>query len=138
MKHVFNIAIFSLLAAPLYCATEKNLVIEFAKGTAATDKDAFSALIASEKPVVVKFGADWCGPCRAAASPFKSMATRFKDRATFVTVDVDKFRSISNTYGVQGIPAFAIFAKGKIVGNLMKIRDLQTNLEAYLSSAKGK
>lgn len=134
MKHVFGIAVLSLLAAPLSCAVEKSLVTEFTKGSATSDKDSFSALIAGEKPVVVKFGADWCGPCKAAAVPFKNMATKFKDKATFVTVDVDKFRSISNTYGVQGIPAFAIFAKGKIIGNLLKLNTVQAALEKYLAS----
>ncbi len=140
MKNLMSISMLSLSFLSLNCAVQDNnnsLVVVFSKGSAATAKEAFEKLIASDKPVVVKFGAEWCGPCKAIAVPFQKMAKDFKDKATFVTVDRDNHLAIATSYGIQGIPAFAIFAKGKLINPVFsgsnKVKDIPAILNTYLS-----
>ena len=66
---------------------------------------------AVDKLVVAKFGADWCGPCRALAPELEKLAQARKD-ITFVGVDTDKCKALAGKYGIKGIPDTMFFKKG--------------------------
>ncbi len=67
----------------------------------------------SERPTLVDFYADWCGPCRAMASVVEELASDFEGRANVVKVNVDESPELASRYGVQSIPTFIVVRDGK-------------------------
>ena len=77
--------------------------------------ESFNELIQSEKPVLVDFYADWCGPCKAMEPVVKEVAKAVDGKARVVKVDVDKRVQIAQTYNVNAVPTFIIFKKGNVI-----------------------
>ncbi len=75
----------------------------------------FSDLINSDKPVVIDFYADWCGPCRMMPPILKEVKKKFGDEVRIVKIDVDKNQSVSMKYGIRSIPTLMIAQKGEVV-----------------------
>jgi thioredoxin 1 len=81
-----------------------------------TVKPKFADLIReSDKPVLVDFYADWCGPCKAMAPILSEVAALFADKVKVIKINVDKNQAVSATYRIQGIPTFILFKKGNII-----------------------
>src|SRR5579864_3060054 len=70
-------------------------------------------------PVVVDFWAAWCGPCRQLGPILEREAAKRSERVELVKLDVDANPSISQAYGIQGIPAVKAFHKGKVVAEFV-------------------
>lgn len=74
----------------------------------------FKELINSDKPVLVDFYADWCGPCQSLAPVLVELKSEIGEEGTIVKIDVDKNQEIARLYGVRSIPALFIFKNGDI------------------------
>ena len=70
-------------------------------------------------PVVVDFWAAWCGPCRQLGPILEREAAKRSDRVELVKLDVDANPTISQAYGIQGIPAVKAFQNGKVVAEFV-------------------
>src|SRR6476619_3754319 len=77
--------------------------------------ESFHELIQSDKPVLVDFYADWCGPCKAMEPIVKDVAKSIQGKARIIKVDIDRSIEAAQAYGVQALPTFVLFKNGKIL-----------------------
>ena len=80
-----------------------------------TDSSFEKEVLQSEKPVLVDFWAEWCGPCRMIAPTIEAVADDFGDSASVVKLNVDDNPATAGTYGIKGIPTLIVFKGGKEV-----------------------
>ena len=76
-------------------------------------------VLASQRPVLVDFYADWCGPCKMMAPVIDQVAQQYGDKLAVGKLDVDHAQSVAMRYGVMGIPTLGLFAGGKMVDRLV-------------------
>ena len=72
-------------------------------------------VLKSDKPVLVDFWAEWCGPCRMITPIIEELHEDFKNKAVIGKVNVDSESEISSEYGITSIPTLLFFKDGKIV-----------------------
>ena len=77
-------------------------------------KEAFNQLIQSEKPVLIDFSAEWCGPCQMLAPVLKDLKNRVGSQAKIIKIDVDKNPEIARNFNVQSVPTLMIFKEGEM------------------------
>jgi len=75
----------------------------------------FEEIIGSEKPVLVDFWAEWCGPCKMIGPIVEEIAEEYEGRAVIGKVDVDNNPEVSAKFGIRSIPTLLVFKNGEIV-----------------------
>lgn len=94
----------------------------------------FSELIRSEKPVLVDFSAEWCGPCRMLAPILEDVKRKIGDRAAIFKLDVDHNQAIASSYNVMAVPTLIIFQNGKPVwrrSGVVSATELTKTLDSF-------
>ncbi|MGH7280777.1 MAG: thioredoxin [Polyangiaceae bacterium] len=87
-----------------------------AKGLLELDETNFEKeVLRADVPVIVEFGATWCGPCRALEPMLERLAQKSAGTRKFATINVDDSPAIATKYGVRGTPTIVVFAQGKEV-----------------------
>ncbi|MGE0484342.1 MAG: thioredoxin TrxA [Gammaproteobacteria bacterium] len=78
--------------------------------------DSFDAdVLQSDKPVLVDYWAEWCGPCKMIAPILEEVSGEYLDKLTIAKLDVDQNQATSMKYGIRGIPTLMLFREGNIV-----------------------
>ncbi len=75
----------------------------------------FSEIINQEKPVLVDFFAEWCGPCKMMNPILKEVKDVIQDKISILKIDVDKNQSLAAKFQVRGVPTLIIYKEGKQV-----------------------
>jgi|TARA_B110000046_G_scaffold181074_1_gene212659 thioredoxin 1 len=75
----------------------------------------FEEIINSDKPVLVDFWAEWCGPCKMIGPLVEELANEFEGKAIIGKVDVDTNPEVSAKFGIRSIPTLLVFKGGEIV-----------------------
>jgi thioredoxin 1 len=75
----------------------------------------FSEIINQEKPVLVDFFAEWCGPCQTMSPILKEVKDTLQDQVAILKIDVDKNQAIAAKFQVRGVPTFVLYKQGKQV-----------------------
>lgn len=81
----------------------------------AIDKTNYEEVLASGKPVVIDFWAEWCGPCRMMAPIVDELATEYGDKVAIGKCDVEANEEITAQYGVRNIPTIVFLKNGELV-----------------------
>jgi len=80
-----------------------------------TDSTFDEVVLSSEKPVIVDFWAEWCGPCRMIAPILAELAEEYHDKIIVTKVDVDSNPESAAKFGIRNIPTMLFFKDGKVV-----------------------
>ncbi len=75
----------------------------------------FEQIIASDKPILVDFWAEWCGPCKMIGPVVEELAGEYEGKAIVGKVDVDSNPEVSAKFGIRSIPTLLVFKGGEIV-----------------------
>jgi thioredoxin 1 len=102
----------------------------------------FDQIVNSEKPVLVDFWAEWCGPCKMIGPVVEELAGDYEGKAVVGKLNVDENPGVTARYGIRSIPTLLVFKAGQIVDKLAQYlnrsspkslrRKLRNNLRASL------
>ncbi|HEV2885399.1 MAG TPA: thioredoxin [Jatrophihabitans sp.] len=103
---------------------------------AVTDATFAKDVLQSDKPVLVDFWAEWCGPCRLVAPVLEEIASQHGEKLQIVKLNIDENPQVARDYQIMSIPTMSVFQGGKIVKTIVGAKPkaaLLNDLAAYIS-----
>ena len=105
-KTIKTLLLFSMLFGMENLLAKESSIVEL------TDKT-YTKMTKSNRPVLVKFWAPWCGACKEIAPHYKKSAKQFKGKVKFASVNVDDYYDFTKAQGIKSVPTLILYKKGK-------------------------
>ncbi len=86
---------------------------------AVTDATFEAEVLKSDKPVVVDYWAEWCGPCRMVGPVLEEIASEHGEKIAIVKLNVDENPVVTQRYGIMNIPTMSVFKGGEVVKEIV-------------------
>ncbi|MFB4304931.1 thioredoxin [Actinomadura sp. GTD37] len=86
---------------------------------AVTDADFATEVLDSDKPVLVDFWAEWCGPCRMVSPILEEISAEHGDKIDIVKLNIDENPQVPQKYGIMQIPTMNVYQGGEVVKQIM-------------------
>ena len=105
-----------------------------------TERNFQQEVLDSDLPVLVEFGAEWCGPCKQVAPEIEALSRELDGKAKIVTVDIERSPALTRQLGVQAVPTFVVFNRGRPVAGkqgALRRAQLRDLLESVLPRPEG-
>ena len=103
-----------------------------------SNKQSFGDIIKGNKPVLVDFSAEWCGPCKMMPPILKEVKDKLGEKVTILKLDIDRNPAVANSYQIQSVPTLIIFKDGQIKwrqSGVIRADQLRTVLENVLQTS---
>jgi len=116
----------------LFCSKKKIMETE-------NKKETFGEIIRGDKPVLVDFSAEWCGPCKLMKPVLEELHQRLGDKIRILKIDIDRSPLVSSAYNIQGVPTLILFQNGNILwrqAGVVQASQLEKIINQYLVTAK--
>jgi thioredoxin 1 len=81
---------------------------------ATSENKSFSEIIKGNKPVLVDFSAEWCGPCKMMPPILKEVKDKMGDSVTILKMDIDRNPAVASAYQIQSVPTLIVFRDGQV------------------------
>lgn len=97
-------------------------------------KESLKEILEGEKPVLVDFSAEWCGPCKMMKPILDDLHKQMGDNIRILKIDVDRNPKLSAAYQISGVPTLILFQKGKVLwrqSGVMQAKQLASIIRTY-------
>lgn len=98
-----------------------------------TDSTFETDVLSSDKPVIVDYWAEWCGPCKMIAPVIDEIAKEYEGKLTVAKINIDENQETPQKYAVRGIPTLMIFKDGEVAGTKVGAMS-KSQLSAFIDS----
>jgi thioredoxin 1 len=102
--------------------------------TSVTDSSFQADVLGADKPVLVDFWAEWCGPCRMIAPALEELSNELGDKVQIVKLNIDENPEAPGRYGVRGIPTMILFKDGQPAATKVGAEP-KSRIQAWLENA---